>query len=96
MTEQPKNDGGPAFPYPKQQIDSVEMEGHVEVIFGHPGMSLRDWLAGQALVGILSNKESLDACVRMSLSRKEPTVLTIGKFAYEHADAMLEARDADN
>jgi len=81
MTEQPKNDGGPAFPHPKQQIDSVEMEGHVEVIFGHPGMSLRDWLAGQALASGKLNYSS----IRHNAEE-----------AYKYADAMLEARDADN
>lgn len=41
------------------------------------GMSLRDWLAGQALVGLLANPESTDF----------PAIR-----AYQHADSMLVAR----
>ncbi len=37
-------DGGPAFPYSIQRLQSTY---HQEV----KGMSLRDWFAGQALIG---------------------------------------------
>lgn len=37
------NDGGPAFPTEKWEC--------VETI---PGMSLRDWFAGQAVIGLLA------------------------------------------
>ena len=47
----------------------------------NPGMSLRDWFAGQALVGLLACPE--DSC---------GTVKTMAGIAYEYADAMLEAR----
>lgn len=42
------------------------------------GMSLRDWFAGQALVG-LSAKYGEDSA-------------TLAKMSYEHADAILKAR----
>lgn len=42
------NDGGPAFPN-KDELGSMI-----------PGMSLRDWFAGQALAGIMSNPALLD------------------------------------
>jgi hypothetical protein len=48
----------------------------------HPGMSLRDWFAGQALVGLLADGKFLPE------SDDE-----IGTGAYEIADAMLRARD---
>jgi len=74
MTEQPK-DGGAAFP------------GPVFTRAGHKagesmGMSLRDWFAGQALMGHISYEGGgstfdLDA-----------------RAAYKWADAMIAAREA--
>lgn len=40
------NDGGPAFPQPNQEYANGQIE------YGHPGMSVRTWLAGQALSGL--------------------------------------------
>lgn len=48
----------------------------------YSGMSLRDWLAGMALNGQLSNYQGI------SLMCKEHA-----KDAYKYADAMLEERD---
>lgn len=51
----------------------------------HDGMSLRDWFAGQALVGILSGYWSNpDMC---GLNPND-----ISQEAYKSADAMLEAK----
>lgn len=61
------NDGGTAFP--------ISDRGAVE-----PGMSLRDWFAGQALAGMLAD----------SNVKGQPVVIADG--AYRLADAMLEAR----
>lgn len=69
-------DGGPAFPNitPDMPVD------------GGPGMSLRDWFAGQAMHGIVAgfwaNPESLE------LPDKRLALL-----AYGAADAMLAARE---
>lgn len=38
------NDGGPAFPVIRMPLDP-------DTILNRPGMSLRDWFAGQALAG---------------------------------------------
>lgn len=45
------------------------------------GMTLRDWFAGQALAGILARGSVIDE-------------KRTAKFAFEHADAMLAARNA--
>ncbi|MGE0289299.1 MAG: hypothetical protein AB7I42_26510 [Bradyrhizobium sp.] len=54
---------------------------------GSEGMSLRDWFAGQALVGIADHFE---------LSRGEEiakgSIRVISRLAYEYADAMLAER----
>ena len=62
------DDGGPAFPRPASDFPN----------YAQVGMSLRDWFAGQALLGILSAPVVPD----------EPRAV----LAYRYADAMLEAR----
>lgn len=63
-------DGGPAFPHDNQGLGGAHR-------IAQPGMSLRDWFAGQALVGLLA-KHSI------GVNRAEQ--------AYWLADAMLAAR----
>lgn len=67
------NNGGPAFPRQPN-----------EYISGHEGMTLRDWFAGQALSGLLT--QSVDAA--------EPEFpLIFASAAYEVADAMIKTRE---
>ena len=61
-------DGGPAYPLSGRNL----------------GMSLRDWLAGQALMGIVSNGEILK---QHGLIQDD-----VAKDAYRFADAMLAER----
>lgn len=72
-----KNDGGPAFPNWEIGPDGPEgADGTLPV----PGMSLRDWFAGQAMVGLMS----------------DPNMQTFfASKAYEIADAMLKAREGE-
>lgn len=79
------NDGGPAFPVAENRriADSLPWTA---------GMSQRDWLAGQALTGLLAFPGSVGGVG----INKTPNVLT--PIAYQYADAMLAARkssDAD-
>ena len=62
-----RDDGGPAFP----------LAGTVYV-----GMSMRDWFAGQALIGLIARAVTLPP-----IPIKQRTV-----DAYKYADAMIEAR----
>ena len=71
------NDGGPAFPdHPLEHPNYWHQ--------GNPGMSLRDWFAGQALAGILSNPGTFGG---------EDLLPHIGQVVYKFADAMLKARE---
>ena len=67
------NDGGPAFPIHARLTapDGVAWRG----------MSLRDWFAGQALVGLVINPSTCSPDCPIS------------HRAYELADAMLIARE---
>ena len=74
MTDDPRivDNGGPAFP-------TVELAHRLDT--PAPGMSLRDWFAGQALAGMLGTNEGWNA------ENKQ-----IAQSAYEVADAMLACR----
>lgn len=74
------NDGGPAFPTDSSMSPFVTSS---------PGMSLRDWFAGQALIGITMSASKLDAIVNY---RSTGTAQEYTTIAYKLADAMLAAR----
>jgi hypothetical protein len=72
---EPKPDGGPAFARSSQGMDgSIDCQ---------PGMSLRDYMAGRALQGVLSNP-AYNIAVPFN---------DMAKSAYGLADAMLKERD---
>jgi hypothetical protein len=67
-----KATGGPAFPGPATRTYQ----------FDHDGMSLRDWLAGQALAGL---------CANMGERRFiEMSTQNMASLALMYADAMIE------
>ncbi len=69
--EMTKNDGGPAFP--QKTVPSEE-------ISRFPGMSLRDWFAGQVLAGFVHDKHEIDTYEKVAIK------------SYRAADAMLAER----
>ncbi len=73
MSEQP-HAGGPVFPRLNSQMD--------------PGMSLRDWFAGQALAGLIGATPVIDE----AQAANEPITQFAARVAYKAADAMLAAR----
>ncbi len=70
------DDGGPAFPTDMRQFENGTWFD--QIVDGRSGMSLRDWFAGQALVGMLAHG-------------KWPPQ-DIPSQAYAAADAMLAER----
>lgn len=83
------NDGGPAYPRPPFTPGQPLHDSAAEAGFaatGHPGMSLRDWFAGQALMGWAAGRNrpmEHEACEPASVARS----------CYAYADAMLRARE---
>ena len=63
--------GGPAFPQKEPLTDD------------HPGMTLRDWFAGQVLSGIIGNVRGGESVVPDESAR----------IAYRLADAMIQERN---
>jgi hypothetical protein len=72
----------PPFPMDTYAFPSITPDGDVTWI--SPGMTLRDWFAGQALAGLAANCDDSG----MSSWCAQP----LAARAYEIADAMLEAR----
>ena len=72
-----KSDGGAAFPIYQPDMNVGDDAG--------PGMSLRDWFAGQALVGLMS-----DPGLRPSRLDEFEHMAT---RLYQVADAMLKERE---
>lgn len=73
------NDGGPAYPVnDAKELDDVAVNVH-------PGMSLRDWFAGQALMAYVSGNIA-------STSHKIDEHKAATR-CYQFADAMLAARE---
>ena len=81
-----RNNGGPAFPGEQGQT----IDGRWNQTW-ESGMSLRDWLAGQALNGLISDPKSVAKISEIG----GPTMLieNIAKIAYAAADTMLNVRE---
>lgn len=81
-------DGGPAAPT-LHFLPPLEDGGQPRMA-AVPGMSLRDWFAGQALAGICGHM------VGCNPRAGETAAQADARFAYARADAMLKAREAQS
>lgn len=80
------NDGGQAFPIGTKTTHKDHYSGteYPDEYGYESGMSLRDWFAGQALVGILASYANEHHVAQAEACAME---------AYLRADAMLKARE---
>jgi hypothetical protein len=76
MSDTKTNNGGPAFPL------SASTQPNGEYQWCEYGMSLRDYFAGQALVGLLSNE------------KRDGSIKCYASDSYAFADAMIAARNS--
>lgn len=74
--------GGPAFP----EIGNVAYNSDWQ---SESGMTLRDWFAGQALMGM----GTWSPVSAEELSHRDIVQKMRAEFAYEQADAMIAARE---
>lgn len=86
-----REDGGAAFPHIGKAY-AGEYLGQVSYKDAPmPGMTLRDYFAGQALEGICSNPDITTKSQKAGLNTEECR-LAYSEAAYKTADAMLAAR----
>jgi hypothetical protein len=78
MSEQPINDGGPAFPH------TTQWDGITPAI-NHHGISMRDYFAAAALQGFCANQNSFPT--------KNEHFANLAEDSFKAADAMLKARE---
>ena len=78
-----KKDGGPAYPSIYEQQGGNDSGS--AVFFSNPGMSLRDYFAGQAMVGLLAGATNAywqdDALLRRLMIANEAKQLADGMLA---------------
>lgn len=83
VAEMEKDTGGQAFPRSGQIMPNMGEQD---------GMTLRDWFAGQALMGLLNNAERrIESDVVESLTNGE----LLARNCYYMADVMLKERQRD-
>ena len=83
-------DGGPAFPQHLAFNPNNEAVTAGMYFAEGPGMSLRDWFAGQALANLVQHKDHIEAtCSRPANGSFDEVT---ARLAYDLADAMLAAR----
>ena len=85
MSNSRKFDGGAAYPRPAMVVAEKPFQGiETPIHRANDGMSLLDWFAGQALVGLINRGFT-------ELGNNE---CAYAALAYKYADAMLERRAA--
>ena len=88
------NDGGPAFATSVTETRVTKREEGDAVLtnYGsHPGMTLRDYFAAQALCGDMASQ---DEDFRFYVSDRENVIVERAVLCYRFADAMLKAKEA--
>ncbi len=76
-----RKDGSPAFPGTDGNDDTWE------------GMSLRDYFAGQALIGLLNNSVTIEAIMFQTGTSFDNSEKILTGGAFNIADAMIRERD---
>lgn len=83
-----KNDGGQAFPKPYDPYPNVQEA----VRPSEGGMSMRQWYAGQAMIGIMSG-QMMPGVALMAKERSMLPADLLAQMCFEQADAMIKASE---
>lgn len=91
-----KPDGGSAYPYTVKTGEGqyATRPGTYDLIEHSHGMTLRDYFAGQALVGMLSNPKFMTSIDNESVDGNDAARITAA-LAGIYADAMIKERNND-
>ena len=84
-----KTDGGSAFPV-VEAIDSFPDSFDLHAVLSSPGMTLRDWFAGQALAGWMAGPSNTHPGIDGPEGRGAQN---LARWSYAMADAMRAARE---
>lgn len=82
------NNGGPAFPMSRVTVLAEDGTPNEAAGIAHDGMSLRDWFAGRAMQGLLSNPKLAAEILKHGGAESG----WIEESAYGFADGMLVER----
>lgn len=83
------NDGGPAFPFSREWTDVSGNHNREEC----DGMTLRDYFAAKALMGMLASPELLQVVTSSQVAGGN-VFERMALKSYDIADAMIKAREA--
>lgn len=77
-----------------QAFPSIETHPSYDIPLHHFGMTLRDWFAGQAIIGVIANSEAVHAGAEPTNSamNRPDFPIWLARTAYRVADAMLAER----
>lgn len=95
MSEQPINDGGPAFPVINEEVQPQVGGGDFVVLNRHNGMSLRAWFAGRSLTGFLANERLCEAARLYAEEKGQTPESLIAERCVMFADELLLALKED-
>lgn len=84
-------DGGPAFPELKSLVHKTQAYAEAENV---GGMTLRDYFAAKALVGLFAMEANPRVGETVEPFRSDKHVDAMARISYELADAMIRARGA--
>ena len=91
MSIENMKDGGPAFPRP--YADDQHTPPDAEYKQAQTGMSLLDYFAGQAMVGMLANESITNELNAFADRENEDVPRMIAVDAYDQAEEMLHERE---
>jgi len=82
--------GGVAFPE-REKVWTADGSSWTEQF--NSGMTLRDYFAGQALIGITANSDLLRSVNKRVKEYETTQDIIISRIAYEQADAMIKEKN---